>query len=453
MATRSRKFQRIRKQPNETVESLGGRLDRQVDQIGQVVDFLSESVSGLGTGASADLSDTPALALASSASAGTSEEASRSDHRHPLPSGSQLRIRQEVTTATVLSGDDDLIVAITATFNGEITLPAASTAAGQTITIIDEVGAGGGAANGADENIIYVEVSDTGTETMTTPGTRTSRTRFMLWKKYASITLVSDGTSAWRATDNSGWWVDPRSISGLEVYYDARKGITLNGSNVSAWADLSGNNIDLSQGTAANQPAYFQESAPQGPLVFPNDTTDTLASSSTITVDSGSQSFLCAFLKTSNNSINGMLFKTNETTLEGFAFFPQVSTNPNSPSGTISTNDWLARGLGTGNAAPTFGPYYAGPQRYATSPNRTYSQTFAVVLSATNRPTLSSRTGATRVGADRRTQRTYTQTVAALSGLTGSGLFCAMLYDAALSANDLIDLNDAIYFTFTQGGE
>jgi hypothetical protein len=47
----------------------------------------------------------------------------------------------------------------------------------------------------------------------------------------------------------------PLALSPL-VWLRSDLGITLNGSNVSAWADQSGNGRHVVQGTAANQPAY-----------------------------------------------------------------------------------------------------------------------------------------------------------------------------------------------------
>lgn len=51
---------------------------------------------------------------------------------------------------------------------------------------------------------------------------------------------------------------DPRRIAGLLQWFDASKpsSVTLNGSNVSQWSDLSGAARHATQTTAANQPAY-----------------------------------------------------------------------------------------------------------------------------------------------------------------------------------------------------
>lgn len=48
----------------------------------------------------------------------------------------------------------------------------------------------------------------------------------------------------------------PRSLTNLKLWVKSDTGITLNGSNVAAWADQSGNGNNLIQGTALNQPAY-----------------------------------------------------------------------------------------------------------------------------------------------------------------------------------------------------
>ena len=42
----------------------------------------------------------------------------------------------------------------------------------------------------------------------------------------------------------------------LLAWYRADKGVTLNGSTVSAWADQSGNGLSITQAVAANQPTY-----------------------------------------------------------------------------------------------------------------------------------------------------------------------------------------------------
>jgi hypothetical protein len=57
------------------------------------------------------------------------------------------------------------------------------------------------------------------------------------------------------STNTLGGW-QPSDETGLEAWYKYQSGITLNGSDVSAWADSSENSFDMVQDTASEQPAY-----------------------------------------------------------------------------------------------------------------------------------------------------------------------------------------------------
>jgi hypothetical protein len=60
------------------------------------------------------------------------------------------------------------------------------------------------------------------------------------------LSLVSVENDSWLPTDETG----------LVVWYQNQVGITLNGSDVSEWADSSINGYDMVQATASEQPAY-----------------------------------------------------------------------------------------------------------------------------------------------------------------------------------------------------
>lgn len=82
----------------------------------------------------------------------------------------------------------------------------------------------------------------------------------------------------------------PRSISGLAAWYDASNAssITLNGSTVSQWNDLSGNGQHQVQGTASLQPTYSATNANGKPALTTTGTqwmqASAFASSSAATV-------------------------------------------------------------------------------------------------------------------------------------------------------------------------
>lgn len=63
------------------------------------------------------------------------------------------------------------------------------------------------------------------------------------------------GVSMWGLRRSSGGF-SPQDLAGLILDLDADKGITLNGGDVSAWADQSGEGNDISQGTEADQPLF-----------------------------------------------------------------------------------------------------------------------------------------------------------------------------------------------------
>jgi hypothetical protein len=79
------------------------------------------------------------------------------------------------------------------------------------------------------------------------------------------------------STNTLGGW-QPSDETGLEAWYKFQSGITLNGSDVSVWADSSSNSFDMVQATASKQPAYnsgaidFDASAFQS-LQTPSDIT------------------------------------------------------------------------------------------------------------------------------------------------------------------------------------
>ena len=75
-----------------------------------------------------------------------------------------------------------------------------------------------------------------------------------------------------------GVW-NPIDESSLEAWYQNAVGITLNGSDVSQWADSSTNSYDMVQATATEQPAYSA-----GVLTFVSADTNNLQTSGQISL-------------------------------------------------------------------------------------------------------------------------------------------------------------------------
>jgi len=102
-----------------------------------------------------------------------------------------------------------------------------------------------------------------------------------------------------------GW--QPSDETGLEAWYKFQTGITLNGSDVSAWADSSENSFDMVQATATEQPAYSD-----GVLTFDSGDINNLQSSSTVELSGAFTIGYRAYPTAFNNVILGDNVLTNE---------------------------------------------------------------------------------------------------------------------------------------------
>lgn len=352
-----------------------------------------------------------------------------------------------VNSATSLSTvTTNLTVEITGSFNGAITLPAASTKAGQTITIVDGAGVCSGTSNGSGTDLIYVVVSNTGTETITAPGVFSARTRLLCWAKNASITLESNGSNAWRATSRTYWHIDPRTLSGLEVWYDARRGITLNSTTVSSWADMSGNGVTASQGIGANQPGYANvqseaaiASTPvPATVVFSGSATNSLGTSS-VAFTSGSLGGIAAYTHNFSTNTDTPLIASAETSGAGFAWFIERAT-----TGSLFTiGNWGIRAAGTGTTL-------SGPMIDRTPANDRLIHPTVVAWQLNS--TLSvwrelriRQAGANAVGA---AVPSFTQALTMGGSSVGVSLYTILLWDTTMTLADIVDLESALLEVF-----
>ena len=114
---------------------------------------------------------------------------------------------------------------------------------------------------------------------------------------------------------SSGTWL-PSDEGSLEAWYRFNTGITLNGSNVQAWADSSSNSFAMRQADAGEQPAFSA-----GVLTFdPSSDTQNLQSSNAIELDG---EFVLGFkinpaasnvVVMGSNSVNNEMFKLLDNT-------------------------------------------------------------------------------------------------------------------------------------------
>jgi len=114
------------------------------------------------------------------------------------------------------------------------------------------------------------------------------------------------GLSLVSSNGPSGSW-NPLDEGSLEAWYQNATGITLNGSDVSDWADSSSNSHTMEQDTATEQPAYSA-----GVLTFDSGDVNNLQSASTVSLSGAFTIGFRAFPTAFNNVILGDNVLNNE---------------------------------------------------------------------------------------------------------------------------------------------
>ena len=107
-----------------------------------------------------------------------------------------------------------------------------------------------------------------------------------------------------------GVW-SPDDESSLVAWYQNAVGITLNGSDVSAWADSSSNSYDIVQATAVEQPAYSG-----GVLTFVSADDNNLQTASQISLTAD----FTLGLRINTSTTNGAFLADNTTANEFFKY-------------------------------------------------------------------------------------------------------------------------------------
>jgi hypothetical protein len=108
-----------------------------------------------------------------------------------------------------------------------------------------------------------------------------------------------------------GGWTPASEGTDLVAWYKNKEGITLNGSDVSAWADSSSNSHDMVQATASEQPAY---NASTGALTFDKTAVQRLQTTSQISI---SDDFTVG-IRLDPSAVNVIILGDNTTTNEFF---------------------------------------------------------------------------------------------------------------------------------------
>lgn len=164
-------------------------------------------------------------------------------------------VSADTLTRTAITGDTTLSAtaptewADVTTIGGNITITLPAAVTGHMIIVTD--GTNTAASNSSG---YIVKIAPNGSETFTTPGG--SAAGLYISEDGGSVVLEGLSGTGWRVLGGTGWGVDPRTISGLILWLDARRGLTLASNRlVSQWNDFSGNGSNVTQATTAQQPA------------------------------------------------------------------------------------------------------------------------------------------------------------------------------------------------------